>query len=139
MFIFFVGGLNLIYQTGSIPKRLNRDAAHWFSEASSTPPPTTRVQPRHQSAYLDTNYAGVLLPGTGCSGTFVPELDDDKPVYGNSSANRRLQSVRHCLSRAVRLPARLTRAMALRPTLWVRRSLNAPGWGRTARNIALSN
>ncbi len=78
--VLFVGGLNLIYQfwihteaIGKLPK--------WFESVMNTPS-HHRVHHGRNARYLDANYAGVFIIWDKMFGTFVPELEDEKPDYG---------------------------------------------------------
>jgi sterol desaturase/sphingolipid hydroxylase (fatty acid hydroxylase superfamily) len=124
--IFFVGGLNLIYQYWIHTEAIDR-MPRWFEAVFNTPS-HHRVHHATNPRYLDTNYAGVFITWDRMFGTFVPELDDDKPVYGIvkpiGSYNPFVIAF-HELFGLLRDCAR----DGLRPDLWVRRALNAPGWG----------
>lgn len=78
--VFFVAGLNLIYQfwihtevIGRMPK--------WFEAVMNTPS-HHRVHHATNPRYLDANYAGVFIIWDRMFGTFEPERDDDRPRYG---------------------------------------------------------
>lgn len=78
--VLFVGGLNLIYQfwihteaIGRMPRRF---------EAIMNTPSHHRVHHGRNPRYLDANYAGVFIIWDKMFGTFVPELDEEKPDYG---------------------------------------------------------
>jgi sterol desaturase/sphingolipid hydroxylase (fatty acid hydroxylase superfamily) len=78
--VFFVGGLNLIYQfwihTEAI-KRLPR----WFEAVMNTPS-HHRVHHATNPRYLDANYAGVFIIWDRMFGSFTPEVDDEPIRYG---------------------------------------------------------
>ncbi|WP_299599578.1 sterol desaturase family protein [uncultured Tateyamaria sp.] len=78
--VLFVGGLNLIYQfwihTEAI-RKLPRSV-----EAVMNTPSHHRVHHGRNARYLDANYAGVFIIWDKIFGTFVPELDSEKPDYG---------------------------------------------------------
>ena len=78
--VFFVAGLNLIYQfwihteaVGRLPRAI---------EAVMNTPSHHRVHHATNARYLDRNYAGVLIVWDRLFGTFEPERDDDRPRYG---------------------------------------------------------
>jgi len=78
--VLFVGGLNLIYQFW-----IHTEAIHkmpkWFESVMNTPS-HHRVHHGRNPRYLDANYAGVFIIWDKMFGTFVPELDDEKPDFG---------------------------------------------------------
>jgi hypothetical protein len=78
--IAFCASLNLVYQfflhTESI-RRLPR----WFEAVFNTPS-HHRVHHARNPRYLDANYAGTLIIWDRLFGTFVPELDRDRPEFG---------------------------------------------------------
>lgn len=78
--IVFVGGLNLIYQFWIHTEAIGR-MPRWFEAVMNTPS-HHRVHHGRNPRYLDSNYAGVFIIWDKLFGTFVPELDDDKPEYG---------------------------------------------------------
>ena len=78
--VFFVAGLNLIYQfwihtevVGRLPRPI---------EAVMNTPSHHRVHHATNARYLDRNYAGVFIVWDRLFGTFVAERDDDRPRYG---------------------------------------------------------
>ena len=78
--VFFVAGLNLIYQfwihtevIGRLPRPV---------EAVMNTPSHHRVHHATNARYLDRNYAGVFIVWDRLFGTFVAERDDDRPRYG---------------------------------------------------------
>ena len=78
--VFFVAGLNLIYQfwihtevVGRLPRPI---------EAVMNTPSHHRVHHATNARYLDRNYAGVFIVWDRLFGTFEPEHDDDRPRYG---------------------------------------------------------
>lgn len=78
--VAFAGGLNLLYQfwihTEAIDK-CPRGFEFWFNTPSHH-----RVHHGRNARYLDANYAGILIIWDRMFGTFVSELDHDKPDYG---------------------------------------------------------
>ena len=78
--IVFVGGLNLIYQFWIHTEAINK-MPRWFEAVMNTPS-HHRVHHGRNARYLDANYAGVFIVWDKMFGTFVPELDAEKPDYG---------------------------------------------------------
>jgi len=76
----FVGGLNLLYQFW-IHTETIRKMPRWFEFIFNTPS-HHRVHHGRNPRYLDANFAGILIIWDRMFGTFVPELDDEKPDYG---------------------------------------------------------
>ena len=78
--VFFVAGLNLVYQfwihtevVGRLPRPI---------EAVMNTPSHHRVHHATNARYLDRNYAGVFIVWDKLFGTFEGERDDDRPRYG---------------------------------------------------------
>jgi sterol desaturase/sphingolipid hydroxylase (fatty acid hydroxylase superfamily) len=78
--VFFVAGINLIYQfwihtevVGRLPRPI---------EAVMNTPSHHRVHHATNARYLDRNYAGVFIVWDRLFGTFEAERDDDRPRYG---------------------------------------------------------
>lgn len=78
--VLFVGGLNLIYQFWIHTEAIGR-LPRWF-EAIMNTPSHHRVHHGRNPRYLDANYAGVFIIWDKLFGTYVPELDTDRPRYG---------------------------------------------------------
>ncbi|MDP5279958.1 sterol desaturase family protein [Sphingomonas sp. DG1-23] len=78
--VFFVAGLNLIYQFWIHTEAIGR-MPRWFEAVMNTPS-HHRVHHATNPRYLDRNYAGVFIVWDRWLGTFEPERDDDKPRYG---------------------------------------------------------
>ena len=78
--IIFVGGLNLIYPFWIHTEAITRLPAS--VEAVMNTPSHHRAHHGRNPRYLDCNYAGVFILWDKIFGTFVPELDDDRPEYG---------------------------------------------------------
>lgn len=78
--IAFVFGFNLVWQfwihTETIGKMWG-----WFEFVFNTPS-HHRVHHATNPRYLDANYAGTLIIWDRMFGTFVAELDEDRPRYG---------------------------------------------------------
>jgi len=78
--VFFVGGLNLIYQFWIHTEVIGR-MPRWFEAVMNTPS-HHRVHHATNPRYLDRNYAGVFIVWDKWLGSFEPERDDDAPRYG---------------------------------------------------------
>ena len=78
--VFFVAGLNLIYQFWIHTEVIDR-MPRWFEAVMNTPS-HHRVHHATNPRYLDTNYAGVFIVWDRLFGTFEPERADDRPRYG---------------------------------------------------------
>ncbi|WCM26448.1 sterol desaturase family protein [Sphingomonas sp. QA11] len=78
--VFFVGGLNLIYQFWIHTEVIHR-MPRWFEAVMNTPS-HHRVHHATNARYLDKNYAGVFIVWDKWLGSFEPERDDDRPRYG---------------------------------------------------------
>ena len=78
--IFFVAGLNLIYQFWIHTETVGR-MPRWF-EAVMITPSHHRVHHATNPRYLDKNYAGVFIVWDRMLGTYEPERDEDRPRYG---------------------------------------------------------
>jgi len=78
--VLFCGGLNLIYQFWIHTEAIGK-MPRWFESVMNTPS-HHRVHHGRNPRYLDANYAGVLIIWDKMFGTFVPELDSEKPQYG---------------------------------------------------------
>lgn len=136
-FIALSAGVNLVYQywihtetIGKMPK--------WFEAVMNTPS-HHRVHHATNPRYLDANFAGVFIIWDRMFGTFVPELDYDKPVYGIVHPLRSFNPfvvayhelfglLRDCWSDGPR------------PWRWIGRFINNPGWspdGNHARSREL--
>jgi sterol desaturase/sphingolipid hydroxylase (fatty acid hydroxylase superfamily) len=78
--VLFCGGLNLIYQFWIHTEAIGR-MPRWFEAVMNTPS-HHRVHHGRNPRYLDANYAGVFIIWDKIFGTFVPELEEEKPDYG---------------------------------------------------------
>lgn len=78
--VFFVAGLNLIYQFWIHTEAIGR-MPKWFEAVMNTPS-HHRVHHATNPRYLDANYAGVFIVWDRLFGTFELERDDDRPRYG---------------------------------------------------------
>lgn len=79
LMIAFVVGLNLVYQFWIHTELIRRMGP--FEKVFNTPS-HHRVHHATNPRYLDANYAGVLIIWDRMFGTFVPEIDEEKPRYG---------------------------------------------------------
>jgi sterol desaturase/sphingolipid hydroxylase (fatty acid hydroxylase superfamily) len=78
--VFFVGGINLIYQFWIHTEMINR-MPRWFEAVMNTPS-HHRVHHATNARYLDANYAGIFIIWDKLFGTFVPEQNADPVRYG---------------------------------------------------------
>ena len=78
--VFFVAGLNLVYQFWIHTEVIGR-MPRWFEAVMNTPS-HHRVHHATNPRYLDRNYAGVLILWDRLFGTFEPERLDEPPRYG---------------------------------------------------------
>lgn len=78
--IFFLAGLNLVYQYWIHTEAIDR-MPRWFEAVMNTPS-HHRVHHATNPRYLDRNYAGVFITWDKMFGTFEPETADEKIEYG---------------------------------------------------------
>lgn len=78
--IFFVAGLNLVYQFWIHTEAVGR-MPRWFEAVMNTPS-HHRVHHGANPRYLDRNYAGVFIVWDRLFGTFEPEDDAERARYG---------------------------------------------------------
>ncbi len=78
--IAFVFSFNLIYQFWIHTETIGK-MWPWFELVFNTPS-HHRVHHATNPRYLDANYAGTLIIWDRMFGTFVPELEEDRPRYG---------------------------------------------------------
>jgi sterol desaturase/sphingolipid hydroxylase (fatty acid hydroxylase superfamily) len=78
--IFFVAGLNLVYQFWIHTEAVGR-MPRWFEAVMNTPS-HHRVHHATNPRYLDRNYAGVFIVWDRMFGSFTPERGDERPRYG---------------------------------------------------------
>lgn len=76
----FVYGFNLVYQFWIHTETIEK-MPRWFEAVMNTPS-HHRVHHATNARYLDANYAGTLIIWDRMFGTFVPELENDRPRYG---------------------------------------------------------
>jgi len=124
-FIAFSAGMNLVYQYW-IHTETIRKLPSWFEAVMNTPS-HHRVHHATNARYLDANYAGVFIVWDRMFGSFVPELEHDKPVYGIVTPlgkHNPLIVAYHGLFELLRDCWN----DGLRPWRWVGRFINKPGW-----------
>lgn len=78
--VFFVGGINLIYQFWIHTEAIGR-LPRWLEAVMNTPS-HHRVHHATNPRYLDANYAGVFIVWDRMFGSFTPEVDDEPIRYG---------------------------------------------------------
>lgn len=78
--VFFVAGLNLVYQYWIHTEAIGK-MPRWFEAVMNTPS-HHRVHHATNPCYLDANYAGVFIVWDRLFGSFVPEIDEERVVYG---------------------------------------------------------
>lgn len=78
--VFFVAGLNLVYQFWIHTETVGR-MPRWFEAVMNTPS-HHRVHHATNPRYLDRNYAGVFIIWDRMFGTWVAEADAEPPRYG---------------------------------------------------------
>jgi len=124
-FIALSAGVNLVYQYWIHTEAIGR--MHPWFEAVMNTPSHHRVHHATNPRYLDANFAGVFIIWDKMFGSFVPELDHDKPVYGTVKLleshnpfvvayNELFSLLRDCWNDGPR------------PWRWVGRFINKPGW-----------
>jgi sterol desaturase/sphingolipid hydroxylase (fatty acid hydroxylase superfamily) len=79
-FIGFAAGVNLLYQYWIHTETIKRMPS-WFEWLLNTPS-NHRVHHATNPRYLDANFAGTLIIWDRMFGTFVEELEEDRPRYG---------------------------------------------------------
>ena len=78
--IAFVFGFNLVWQFWIHTETIGK-LPRWFEAVFNTPS-HHRVHHATNPRYLDANYAGTLIVWDRMFGTFVEELEEDRPRYG---------------------------------------------------------
>lgn len=124
-FIFFAGGINLVYQYWIHTEAIDKMPG-WFESVMNTPS-HHRVHHAINPRYLDSNYAGVFIIWDKMFGTFVPERSDDKPDYGIVKPLKSYNPLTVAYHELVGF-LRDCASDGLRPDRWIRRAVNAPGW-----------
>ncbi|BCO21064.1 MULTISPECIES: sterol desaturase family protein [unclassified Alteromonas] len=77
--IITVGALNLVYQFWVHTQHIK--TLGWMEYVFVTPS-NHRVHHAQNRVYIDKNYGGVFILWDRLFGTFIPELDEEPPVYG---------------------------------------------------------
>lgn len=136
-FIAFSAGINLVYQYWIHTEAIGRMPG-WFEAVMNTPS-HHRVHHATNPRYLDSNYAGVFIIWDRMFGSFVPELDTDKPVYGTVKL---LETHNPVVVAYGQLGGLLHDCWkdGPRPWRWVGRFINKPGWspdGNHTRSVEL--
>jgi sterol desaturase/sphingolipid hydroxylase (fatty acid hydroxylase superfamily) len=80
LMILMMMSISLIYQYW-VHTELIRRLPKWFEGFFNTPS-HHRVHHASNVRYLDRNHAGILIIWDRMFGTFAPEIDEEKPVYG---------------------------------------------------------
>ena len=80
LMIFTQMSISLLYQYW-IHTELIHKMPHWFEAVFNTPS-HHRVHHASNALYLDRNHAGILIIWDKLFGTFQPELENEKVVYG---------------------------------------------------------
>lgn len=78
--LVFTYGFNLVYQFWIHTETIKK-MPPWFEAVMNTPS-HHRVHHATNPRYLDANYAGTLIIWDKMFGSFVPELQEDRPRYG---------------------------------------------------------
>ncbi len=80
LMIVFVSAISLLYQFWIHTEAIDK-MPKWFEFIFNTPS-HHRVHHGRNPRYLDANYAGILIIWDRMFGTFVPELENEKPEFG---------------------------------------------------------
>lgn len=124
-FIAFSAGVNLVYQYW-IHTETIRKLPGWFESVMNTPS-HHRVHHATNPRYLDANYAGVFIIWDRMFGSFVPELDHDRPVYGIVTPLEKYNPLIVAYHGLFGL-LRDCWKDGPRPWRWAGRFINKPGW-----------
>ena len=136
-FIAFAAGINLVYQYWIHTEAIGRMPG-WFEAVMNTPS-HHRVHHATNPRYLDANFAGVFIVWDRMFGSFVPELDHDKPIYGTVTLLKTHNPVVVAYGQFGALMHDCWKD-GPRPWRWVGRFINKPGWspdGKHSRSIEL--
>lgn len=125
LLIFFVGGLNLVYQFWIHTEMIDR-MPRWFEAVMNTPS-HHRVHHATNPKYLDMNYAGVFIVWDKIFGTFIEEQKDDPPVYGIVKPIGSYNPFWVAFHELIAL-MRDCASDGLRPDIWFMRLTQPPGW-----------
>jgi sterol desaturase/sphingolipid hydroxylase (fatty acid hydroxylase superfamily) len=124
-FIGFAAGVNLVYQYWIHTETIGR-LPKWFELVMNTPS-HHRVHHATNPRYLDANFAGVFIVWDKMFGSFVPEIDEDKPVYGIVKPLGKYNPLIVAYHELFAL-LRDCASDGLRPLRWIGRFANPPGW-----------
>jgi sterol desaturase/sphingolipid hydroxylase (fatty acid hydroxylase superfamily) len=129
-------GFNLFYQFWIHTETVRRMPA-WFEYLFNTPS-HHRVHHASNPAYLDRNYAGVLMLWDRLFGSFVPERDEEPVTYGIVHNIETFNPVRIAFHEWLAMGRDLMAARSVRQALGV--VFGPPGWradgrGQTSANI----
>jgi sterol desaturase/sphingolipid hydroxylase (fatty acid hydroxylase superfamily) len=130
-FIGLAAGVNLVYQYWIHTETIGR-MPKWFESVMNTPS-HHRVHHATNPRYLDANFAGVFIVWDKMFGTFVPELDYDKPVYGIVKPLGKFNPVIVAYHELFGLLGDCWQD-GLRPWRWIGRLINNPGWSPDGRH-----
>ena len=125
LFIFFAGGLNLLYQFWIHTESIGRMPG-WFEAVMNTPS-HHRVHHATNPRYLDANYAGVFIVWDKMFGSFVEEREDERPVYGIVKPLGSYNPLTIAFHEAGGL-VNDCRRDGFKPLRWLGRAFNPPGW-----------
>ncbi|MEO0786278.1 MAG: sterol desaturase family protein, partial [Pseudomonadota bacterium] len=124
-FIFFAGGVNLVYQFWIHTEAIDR-MPRWFEAVMNTPS-HHRVHHATNPRYLDRNYAGVFIIWDRMFGTFEAEDRAEPCTYGIVKPVGSYNPIVVAYHGLAGLLADCWRD-GLRPITWARRFINPPGW-----------
>ena len=124
-FIFFAGGINLVYQFWIHTEAIDR-MPRWFEAVMNTPS-HHRVHHATNPRYLDRNYAGVFIIWDKIFGSFEAEDRAEPCTYGIVKPVGSYNPVVVAYHGMAGLLADCWRD-GLRPITWARRFINPPGW-----------
>ena len=124
-FIFFAGGLNLVYQYWIHTEAIDK-MPKWFEAVMNTPS-HHRVHHAINPRYLDRNYAGVFIIWDKWFGTFEPEHDDEPCEYGIVTPVNSYNPITVAYHGAYELLRDCWRD-GLKPLTWLSRAVQPPGW-----------
>ncbi|HVY89262.1 MAG TPA: sterol desaturase family protein [Hyphomonadaceae bacterium] len=131
-FIAFSGGVNLLYQYWIHTEAIGRMPG-WFEWLLNSPS-NHRVHHATNPRYLDANFAGVFMIWDRMFGSYVPELDSDKPVYGTVKPLGKFNPVIVAYHELFAILADCWRD-GPRPWRWIGRFAAAPGWSPTGDHM----
>lgn len=125
LLIFFVGGLNLVYQYWIHTEVIDR-FPRWFEAVMNTPS-HHRVHHATNPEYLDKNYAGVFIIWDKMFGSFVEEDPANPPKYGIVKPINSYNPVWVAFHELVGL-LKDCASDGFRPVTWFKRFTQPPGW-----------